>query len=325
MIDGKIEGLLPTSYEKKTTLKKKIIYNDLYLSDSRIFGNTIGLITNYSSTYYAMYKLDIDDDKKKIISKRLDILNSLQSQAIDFGKGLDVMSIPKFFGDWSKIKEDDTEEVKEKKKLNNQLIANQRPYFFRYVYSHQDKKYKNHIEKYNDWSISKWNISINQLLEIENKTDEQNKFCFYFNRYSPLFDSDSTMNNICRYMEKKVVELSEYKTDFSWKFNVDVKKLEELRVLYRDWKVNLNRIRRTEDFDEDSFSIQYRKKADGLQVKDTELAKMSLMINSHFAFSIFGNDICKLFKKKTVSIPISLKNGAITFNGETFDVKEFEV
>jgi hypothetical protein len=113
-------------------------------------------------------------EKRAQTQHQLDVKS--KSQNIDFAKGIDVMPIPKFWGDWSKIKDEDTPDVAEQKKQNNRLVCNQRPYFFRYVYEHQNNAYLKHIEKYQEYADNN-NSTLNNLGD--------NKVQHYFERYSP--------------------------------------------------------------------------------------------------------------------------------------------
>jgi hypothetical protein len=315
-IQGKLNGR-PATYERKTAEKKIIDYKTLWQSDLMVFGSKIGLITNYGTSFFAMLSnYDKDSEEYKILQKRLLFCNAAQNMQIDKGKGILVIDIPKFWGDWSKIDENDSDDVKADKTRNNKLITIQRPYFFRYVYAHQNKKYLQHIEKYDEYSK-------NVGETIGNFTGENIQH--YYTRYSPLFDSDSVMNRLCRHMEVKVKELGEYKSDFTWKFNVDKILLEKIHLLYIGWKQLRNKTISSDDYDEESVAIEVRKNTDMLRIKDTEIAKMALMINSHFAFSVFGEYVVRLFKINQVEIPVLDVNGDIEYLGNKYGLMSLEV
>lgn len=314
IINGKIPNLVPSSYEKKSTPKEAIDYSRLYLSDIRTFGNDIGLITNYSSTFFSMLpKFEKGSAEYEKLWKRLYYCNAAQSFSIDRGKGIEVFPTPKHFGDWTKILESDNEETKKQKRMNNELACLQRPYFFRYVYKHQNTKYINHISKYKEYG---------ENVGIKDFNFEDEKIKYYFERYSPLFDSNSVMNNLCHHLENKIQEIKEYHNDFSFCFpGIDEDTMEKVKHIYRQWK----ELKKRNDYDEESVNVEIRKIADLSAIKSSTLAKCALMINSNFAISCFGSDVVSLFKSKRVEIPVLDKDGEIEFSGKKYSLIELEI
>lgn len=192
-INGIYEDELPIYYEPPKPAKMIPTKEDLYMADTFSFGTLIGSITNKGSGGYALLStLEKDSKEYEVTKNRLKMSCKLQSAQIDKSKiGKEVKGIPKI---WVNRKEGDD--------FNNSILLDRHPYFFIYLYKDTRKKYNTHLANYSNSCEEKFRMSLKDLIDHENKTEEQIRFLDNFYKYSPVIDSDSNMNRICRKIEQ---------------------------------------------------------------------------------------------------------------------------
>ena len=211
----------PVCYEAPKP--KKIIFTDedLFKSDKFTFGSKIGAITNKSTTGAAILK-DLermygkDSREYKVTLNRIKMCTKLQSAQIDKAKiGKEVKGIPRIWTDRKYV--DSLDISDEDKEFYKRIMLDRYPYFFIHLYPDTKKKYKKHIEGYDLSSRHKFGIGIVELLEKEDKSDEELSYIEAYHKYVPVLCGDSVMNNICRYIEnidfeiKKSIQTSNVK------------------------------------------------------------------------------------------------------------------
>lgn len=316
-------GGVPTSYDRKSAPKQKINNCELWKSDVRTFGSSIGLITNVGTFYFSKQK----EYKKgsleyNVIENRLKVCCALQSAEIDRGKGIESLALPKHWTDWTKITDDMPKYVQELCSFNNRLVATQRPYFMRHVYPSYDKEYVNHNTVYDNYSINRFGLHMKELIEKQDKTElEQEHIDFYY-RYGNLLDNDSVMNYLCKYMESSIKEMKRYTNDFGWEFNVEDSKYEQMKEIYHIWK---NKVRRFDNETNEIANNEISRIADVLGYSDKELARLSLSVNSSFAFSCFLENIVSLFEKDVVLIPVLDSEGEHEYLYQKYSLMEVKI
>ena len=211
-------GGLPITYKKNPTLKAMINEKDLYLSDIYAFNTKIGAVTNYSTTMYCMLaEYEKGSIEYNELIKRLKICRKEQGSQIDKAKGIVVNDFPKIWLNKQDILDTDSEELVTKKELDNKLIIVKKPYFMRWLYNPLDAEYKKHKSKINNDCTMRLGLSIDELIALENKTDEQIEYLKYYYDYSPLNEAPCIMNKISKYMEKNVFKICSTKESFDYK------------------------------------------------------------------------------------------------------------
>ena len=207
---------LPVVYEVPKPEKKIITDYDLYQADLFAFGSIIGSITNKSTTAYALLPMFKKGSKEyETLMNRIKMCTKLQSAQIDKAKiGREVKGIPSIWVEKQKINKDDSEEVKKHKKFLNSILLDKHPYFFIYLYKETYNKYKKY-KLSNDLSCrQKFGISIDELLQKEDCTEEEKSFLNAYKKYLPVVDSDCLMNRLCKYIESINFNIKEkLKTD----------------------------------------------------------------------------------------------------------------
>ena len=196
---------LPVIYNPP--LSEKIVFNekDLFISDKFSFGSIIGAITNRSTTALALLdsfrkKYGEDSREYRATLNRVKMCTKLQSAQIDKTKiGKEVKGIPKIWVNRKYIDGLDIEESE--KEFLKSIMLDRHPYFFIHLYHDTKKKHKSYIEGYNISCIHKFSMGINELMKKEDLTQEEKEYIDMFHEYMPVVDSDSPMNNICKYIE----------------------------------------------------------------------------------------------------------------------------
>ena len=330
-------GGLPITYRKNATPKQEIIEDELFEYDIKSFDTRIGFITNCSTTLYAMLADDshTKEDKDEII-KRLKICRKEQGNQIDKAKGLDVKVFPKHWTQWTKIttKNDHLEDVITK---NNRLLINKRPYFMRYLYSDYNKQFVKHNENFDKYCLATFGIP---FVELRGENADELEIIEKYEKFSPLLDTDCTMNRICHLMEASVKEIKlkfpskiyepvvKLMKDNRIPFDTDKFKLvEQLFRKYRSERAKFNKISFAKSGAIGGIELKYRTieqynkaiRAEALEICPDlgELTNYAVAIcyelypndTKNFAWAVFGEQIVE-----------NIKNNKILSGDPTFEV-----
>lgn len=250
IVNGIVYGH-PITYDTRKAEKVKITKeNEHYLRSSQlqqIKTNKIGFFTNVSSTLYALLSnFEKGSHEALAILQRLKYGRVLQGLAIDSAKGIIVDPFPAHWVEWKRIADDMSDGEKQYHEFNNRILADKRPLFMRWLYSHYNRKYIRELSIANNISMVRWNVSFDELKIIEHKTTEQIDFINRYYRRSSFIDNESTMNRISKYVEKAIHNIRFVRKD-SGKFDythllsegfttprkTDV---EKMTLLWKEWK-----------------------------------------------------------------------------------------
>ena len=209
----------PVTYDVPKPFKKLFTEDDLFKADVQTFGSLIGPLTNRGTSIVALiseyenrvklYNNPEDKKKLELLHNRLKMVCAAQSRQIDKAKiGKEVKSYPKVWTTYQKVKEDDSEQDKYIKEFYNSLLCDKKPYFFKHLYKTEAKKYSQFKQSVDLKCYSLWDITLKQLLEKEDRTEEQEKFIQDFNtkngfiKCGIVYMSDKTS----RYAYQKVLK-----------------------------------------------------------------------------------------------------------------------
>jgi hypothetical protein len=357
IIDGACGGL-PVMYETRKAPKSKIIESELYLADLKGFNTKVGFLTNLSTTMYSMLPLFFEDSNEyKEVVRRLKQCRKEQGTIIDSTKGLDVRPIPKHWTNWTHIKEDMLQEEVDKINFNNSILIEKRPQFMIHLYDNYGKDYRKHCYNYDILSQARFRIFLNELISIEKEllNDEQKEFIAQFYKFNPLLDTPCEINNISKYMQKRICEIkiksksvwSKDKIEIMKKQNVsawDKSKSDAIISLhekYKSEKRNFGNIK-NEDGDcrwqtIDQYNKYIRQEALKLSSDLGELAYYAIARcyvslesdNKAFVWNIFGDGVVDSIKNnignKKVEIPFLDDNGDIEYLGKKYSRKEIRI
>ena len=347
----------PITYENKKSPKVKIKKHKLYLADLNGFNTKVGFVTNVATTAFGMLPMFKEGSKEhNELIKRLKCLRKEQGSTIDATKGLEIKPFPMRWTKWNKINEDDSDETKEHKLFLNKIKINKRSYFMRYVYSHYNRRYLNNLEKWNRNSRRNFGKSLDQIIENNKNgivtTDEKYLLDQYY-KYSDFIESDSIMNKICFFMERKIklMKTSLNKTISNEQIlllknknivtdSIKYKKLYDLYKKYKSEKRNFAKIKDLDDNYKfktiEQFNKYIRQEANYISSNGSELANMAVDIcyithkndNKTFLWNVFGEDLLEnlyLNKQENIYVPFIDKNGDIEYLGNYYKMKKIKV
>jgi len=203
IIKGIYEAELPVAYEAPKPQAKQISEEDLYQADLFAFGSIIGSITNKSTSAYALLpNFEPESNEHCTLLNRLKMCTKLQSAQIDKAKiGRNVKGIPDHWTQYDRIQDHEPVDVASIKRFHNSILLNKYPYFFIYLYKDTKNKYAQHVNGYELSCQQKYGIELQQLIEKENKTDEEREFVNKYKEFMPVIDSDCVMNMLCKHIE----------------------------------------------------------------------------------------------------------------------------
>ena len=125
------------------------------------------------------------------------------------------------------IKDDDSDEIKAQKMLNQKLCAAKKPYFFGYNYTTLKQEYDAYVRDTDEHIQSITGKSIRDLLKDDgNLAENEQKILDFYKKRLPLDVSPSTMNRICwaiedefdgvDVVERVIFDYSIYKSDVEY-------------------------------------------------------------------------------------------------------------
>ncbi len=355
MINNVISGN-PITYAKKPTEKKYINKNDLYKADLLSFDSKIGYITNCSTTLYAMLPLYKENTPEyNTIMHRLKECRVAQGNEIDKAKGLIVKSFPKHWTDWTNPDNPNEMFTAEDIRFNNSLLIDKRPYFMKYLYPKYKSQYNEHKNKYDYLCYREFGIHIDELLKLNNKTEEQECLVNNYNKFNQFLETNCPMNNICRYMEKRVkeIKINAKKPSPDYIFNIifnknieitenQIKEMEKVYKSYRKSKSQSNNISNDNvDFDGENINIISKENLSSLNfdyISDDiqRLANLAVYVNyylypkspKNFCWDLFGEGIVLNIydnSNKHFTIPLLSNDGDIEYMGKKYKNKEVNI
>lgn len=112
---------------------------------------------------------------------------------------------------WSANKIDydnDSEEEIERKKFNQKICAHKKPYFFQYNYLSLKRDYDKYVKTAKENAISIYKKTLDDMLQSDNLTEEEQKFIENYKKRLPLDISPSVMNRICWAVERETDNLN---------------------------------------------------------------------------------------------------------------------
>lgn len=337
--------------------------NKLFLTDTFSFGTKIGQITNTISTIVGMIPMFPKGSKEReVLESRVKAGCASQSRQIDKTKiGENVKELATVCRQFQHIEDEDADEVKEKKKFLNSILADKKPYFFRYKYRQTDKEYREYLIQKNEDCHQHFRITLDELLALpeDELTEEQKEFKDYYYRFIPVVVTNCVMNKICWYIEsidfdiKAKVRSSEkfdYRTLQSENFELKDKKLyEQIYELVvktvKEWNNSRTEISKEANLKnpkgkENNFNkeIEYAKLRSALEdlcpndeIVTNYLVQLfyvdKLSLNKNILWELYGRQIYENVRSKTNScyFPKKNENGSIEFLYEKYSIEKVDL
>lgn len=342
-IDGKINSL-PIFYESLSAEKKPMQSMDSVLkSQADGFGTKVGFLTNIGSSLSSLIsEYSPETFEYKILTERYKYIRVAQGLEIDKQKGLVIPNFPKWWTNRKKITEDMNALEKLFHEENNKLvISNQRPYFFKYLYSHMGKKWREEIQGFENISLTKWKLTLEELKELENKDIHQIKLLGEFKKYSSFIDNESVMNQVSHHMEEFLKSIKtvrkelvfDYKKLLSKEYkNPSKENIDKITLLFKEYKSLKRDLLYSRESDKkeyesyDEIKKYINKKAysaicsDSKEISDLVVYLCYELLGKNskkFLWDCFGEEVVSVLlnknKNKFVRIPLKNKDGSIEY------------
>lgn len=333
---------LPTVIcEQNSAKKHKITESLLAKSNKNGFDNNVGIITNRCTAMFdVLAKFEKGTKEYNEMLYRITCMQGYQQEIIDSCKGIIPKQVPREWYDYRTVKDIDDDGY------TLSLLANKKPYFFIYNYKHLRNDLKKHEGDFESNCIMDFGITLDELKNKENKTEEEERFLIRYQNKLPVSFTNSTMNRICWKLEEELDGLQKTLKDtpfdtsiFTTDKKVSKKLYNKAQELYDDYKEVLNkRVRSNKNKDKEelisaklSLISLYKEKVEELFNKDFELATNCLVdilynkpISKQFVWEICGQYILdKLLKdnKNKINIPVESEEG-IEWKGVNYSIVE---
>lgn len=223
-INGIYKNQRVVTYTAKKPKKKIFTEEDLYKADTFSFGTKIGEITNCATAICALIpSFPKGSKERELLENRVKMCCAAQSREIDRTKiGEKVKGLATIWKDYQRREETDTEEQIAEKNFYNSILADKKPYFFRYKYKNLNKDYKDYILRNDRNAFTRFGISLQDIINtpFEDLSEEQKTFIKYYYKHLPVIDTDCVMNKICKYIESinfKIKEKIKSSQDFDYR------------------------------------------------------------------------------------------------------------
>lgn len=348
---------LPITYEKLTVEKEYIKEEDLYLADLQSFNSTIGQITNISTSFYELLSkyegIPGCEKQEAEIIERLKLIRKSQGDAIDKAKGIKIEPMPKH---WTRAVNDcpDGMDVKDVLFVND-IVADRKPYFFRYLYPKENFKYVDFINRKNKYSLTEFGKTITEMLENEDalSVEEKEFLESEYKRYVPLVDYNGRMNKLCHYMEKNLKEIKNRKVDFGdSSLHLIVSDVDRqfndgdillMDKFYHEYKSTKKKIRAEELFEGVStgkwwqYRIDlYERIVNSIEQDQNYIVDLAIYAcyvrhpsrTKGFVWDLFGKEIIDNLLAKTdgtITLPIVDENGSVEYLGKRYSEKVIDL
>ena len=323
--------------------------NDMIKANKLAFGDEIGTTTNRITAMIERQAMfSPDSEEYKVLDYRIKCGQHFQQNSIDKAKGIIAKPMPKYWYDKSACNKlpDDTDEQKHFKELCLKIVAENKPYFMKYVYPDLMAKYNKYIKDTNSKCIREFKMSIIDLIQKPNKTIPEKEFLEYYQKLMPVGDNACTINRIAWLFENtfksyvgectktREFDCSILKSGVEYSKN-DYQKIAKIKAEYDDSVKYYQQLANKQRLDKDEVSVnrnmmllKFKSKCEEICSNNKELCDIVIDIcyssskSKQFAWDICGEVIIDNLLEKnnnTIIYPMLTKtNGEFEFGGEQF-------
>lgn len=349
-IQKKAEKIIPTE-------------KDMIQANKLAFGDEIGTTTNrITAMIERQSAFEKDSEEYKMLEYRIMCGQHFQQTAIDKVKGIIAKPMPKYWYDKAACNKlpDDTENQKHFKELCLRIVAENKPYFMRYVYPDLMIKYNKYINDTNSKCIREFKMSMSDLIEKPNKTIREKEFIDYYNRLMPVGNNPCTVNRISWLFENIFKSyLAKYDRyddfddfdDFDYSIlksgveysKSDYQRIAQIKCEYEDSVKYYQQLANKQRLDKDEVSVnrsimlqKFKSQCEEICPNEKELCDIVIDMcyssskSKQFAWDVCGEVIIKNLLQKNnymVYYPVLVESdGEFEFGGEQFIIcqKKFE-
>ena len=175
-------------------------------SNKRGFKNKVGSITNIGTSMLNLQaSFPHGSQAWEELEYRVICIQHFQQLSIDSVKGIKMTPMN---NQWNNLSfcmpnNGDTLDILEQKEFNKGVCAHRKPYFFIYRYNTTKAKYDKYVKNVDSKLKQKYGISLDDLLSMDNLSDELIKEKERFYNRCPVDMSPGTVNRIAWAVEKK--------------------------------------------------------------------------------------------------------------------------
>lgn len=341
---------LPTVVCAQRKAEKTIVTEkNLQESNKNGFGNPVGKITNRVTSQICLQsRFDKESKQYKTLDYRIICGQLYQQNAIDSIKGVQTKDMPK---DWYSIK-DTLSDKKQKQKHNNfysSICAHKKPYFMIYIYPTDMMKYREYIKNVNLSIMRKFGMTLDELLIVKDKTEDEAREIEYFYKFMPVFPDNCLMNRICYKIENEFRDIntkdkfsdfdySIYKSNTQYSINT----YNNIYKIFKEYVAEKKSFRKrtahkkidtdTEICNLELMKSQFKKSCESCCSNEYELCNVLLDIcygkdsNQSLVWNVCGKTIIENLLSKNngrLFYPELDNKGDIIFNGRRFKMQEY--
>lgn len=242
---------------------------DLIKANKLAFGDEIGTTTNRITAMIERQSIfDKDSEEYRILDYRIKCGQHYQQTSIDKCKGIIAKSMPKHWYDKSACNKlpEETEKQKRFKELCLKIVAENKPYFMKYVYPDLMCKYNKYIKNTNSKCIREFKMSVTDLMKKQNKTIPEKDFISYYEKLMPVGDNPCTVNRIawlfedtfksykCEFAKTNVFDYSVLKSGVEYSKN-DYAEISKIKNEYDDSVRYYQQLVNKQRLDKDEVSV----------------------------------------------------------------------
>lgn len=208
---------LPAIVCAQSNTKKVIINeNEIKKTNKNGMGNKVGTITNRVTGFIEVQShFETNTKEYNELQYRIECGQLYQQDEIDKIKGIISKPMP---NSWYSSKSCNTQFLKD-------IVLDKKPYFMIYVYEDYKRKYNTYINNANLKCIEKYNCTLEELYNKDNRTEEEEKYIEWYEKKMPFGKGECSINKLCFYIESQFKNYkSNLKSSSDFNYNVLKKK-----------------------------------------------------------------------------------------------------
>ena len=322
---------------------------DMVQANKLAFGDEIGTTTNRITSMIERQALfEKDSEEYKVLDYRIKCGQHFQQNSIDKAKGIIAKPMPKYWYDKSSCNKlpSDTDEQKHFKELCLRIVAENKPYFMKYVYPDLMAKYNKYIKDTNSKCIREFKMSMIDLMNKPNKTIPERDFIEYYKKLMPVGDNPCIINRIAwlfedtfksymnEFSKTREFDYSILKSGVEYSKN-DYQKIAKIKSEYDDSVKYYQQLANKQRLDKDEVTVnrnmmllKFKSKCEEICPNEKELCDIIVDLcyssskSKQFAWDICGEVIIENLLDKNdhmINYPVLVKSdGDFEFGGEQF-------
>lgn len=178
---------------QRNTEKVIVTEKDILATNKNGMGNKVGSITNKTTGMIEVLSHFKPGTKEyKELEYRIACGQLYQQNELDKIKGIVARPMPSY---WYNFRGCNGDAYKQS------ICVEKKPYFMIYVYEDYKRDYKKYMDVSNTKCISLFGVTLDELLNKENKSDEEETFIYWFYKKMQFGLGNCSMNRICWYIE----------------------------------------------------------------------------------------------------------------------------